>query len=164
MGQDIVGQVDACVERWHAASPDAKKRMVELFAVAGVFLTLCRHGHVLVICDMVHSGELMKYPIANVNYVIDTYGEDIGQGYDIICAFMKTLHQSSITEKVKNSHLVGVVPSFHGHAHSRDCQVDWHPQYVKGVGMEHFKGSEHFFSRSNELAATTCTCTPFHCR
>ncbi|KIY47548.1 hypothetical protein FISHEDRAFT_45002 [Fistulina hepatica ATCC 64428] len=58
MGQDVVGQVDACVERWHAASPDAKKRMVELFAVAGVFLTLCRHGHVLVICDMICSGEL----------------------------------------------------------------------------------------------------------
>ncbi|KIY47547.1 hypothetical protein FISHEDRAFT_45033 [Fistulina hepatica ATCC 64428] len=106
----------------------------------------------------------MKYPIANVNYVIDTYGEDVGQGYDIMCAFMKTLHRSSIAEKVKNSRLVGVVPAFHGHAHSRDCQVDWHPRYVKGVGMEDFEGSEHFFSRSNELAATTRTCTPFHRR
>jgi hypothetical protein len=32
--------------------------MFALFAVAGIFLAVCRHGHVLVICDMIRSGEL----------------------------------------------------------------------------------------------------------
>jgi Kyakuja-Dileera-Zisupton transposase len=32
--------------------------MFALFAIAGVFLAVCRHGHVLVICDMIRSGEL----------------------------------------------------------------------------------------------------------
>lgn len=32
--------------------------MFALFAVAGIFLAVCRHGHVLVICDMIRSSEL----------------------------------------------------------------------------------------------------------
>jgi Kyakuja-Dileera-Zisupton transposase len=32
--------------------------MFALFAIAGIFLAVCRHGHVLVICDMIRSGEL----------------------------------------------------------------------------------------------------------
>ncbi|KIY46885.1 hypothetical protein FISHEDRAFT_46402, partial [Fistulina hepatica ATCC 64428] len=51
-------QLRACAERWRAAAPDAKKKMVELFAVSGVFVTVCQHGHALLICDMIRSGEL----------------------------------------------------------------------------------------------------------
>ncbi|KIY48693.1 hypothetical protein FISHEDRAFT_73383 [Fistulina hepatica ATCC 64428] len=156
--------VNKCVDRWRNAGPEAQKKMVELFAISGIFITLCRHGHVLVICDMIRSGELMKYPIAQVNYLIDTYGKDIGLGYNIMCAFMKTLSSSSIADKVKSSRLVGIVPSFHGHAHSCSCQVDWHPNYVPGMGKEDAEGSEHFFSRSNELAAGTRMCSQFHRR
>ena len=47
-----------CVERWCNASPEACKKMFTLFAIAGIFLTVCRHGHVLVICDMICSGKL----------------------------------------------------------------------------------------------------------
>jgi hypothetical protein len=50
--------VNTCVERWRNAGPDARKKMFALFAVAGIFLAVCRHGHVLVICDMIRSGEL----------------------------------------------------------------------------------------------------------
>ena len=50
--------VNTCVERWRNAGPEACKKMFALFAVAGVFLAVCRHGHVLVICDMIRSGEL----------------------------------------------------------------------------------------------------------
>ncbi|KAJ7495746.1 hypothetical protein B0H11DRAFT_2155923 [Mycena galericulata] len=50
--------VDTCVERWKAAGPEARKKMFALFAVAGIFLSVCPHGHVLVMCDMIRSGEL----------------------------------------------------------------------------------------------------------
>ena len=50
--------VNTCVERWRNAGPEARKKMFALFAVAGVFLAVCRHGHVLAICDMIRSGEL----------------------------------------------------------------------------------------------------------
>ncbi|KIY43744.1 hypothetical protein FISHEDRAFT_53245 [Fistulina hepatica ATCC 64428] len=87
----------------------------------------------------------MKYPITITNYLINTYGNDLGLGYNIMCTFMKMLSCSSITDKVRSSHLVGVVPAFYGHAHHRSCQVNWHPMYIDGTGLEDFKESECFF-------------------
>ena len=49
---------DVCVERWCSASPKSRKKMFALFAVSGIFITVCHHGHLLVICDMIRSGEL----------------------------------------------------------------------------------------------------------
>lgn len=50
--------LNTCVERWKAAGPEARKKMFALFAVSGIFLTVCRHGHVVIMCDMIRSGEL----------------------------------------------------------------------------------------------------------
>lgn len=50
--------VTTCVERWRNAGPESRKKMFALFAITGVFVCICRHGHPLVICDMVRSGEL----------------------------------------------------------------------------------------------------------
>ncbi|KAJ7800799.1 hypothetical protein B0H14DRAFT_2159760, partial [Mycena olivaceomarginata] len=61
-----------------------------------MFLSVCRHGHVLAMCDMIRSGKLMKYPLAIVCRLLDTYGADIGLGYDIMCAFFGTLRCSSL--------------------------------------------------------------------
>lgn len=47
-----------CIERWKNAGPDARKKMFALFSVSGIFLAVCRHGHILSICDMIRSGEL----------------------------------------------------------------------------------------------------------
>ncbi|KAJ7795619.1 hypothetical protein B0H14DRAFT_2391470, partial [Mycena olivaceomarginata] len=49
---------DICVERWKVAGPEARKKMFTLFAVLGIFLIVCRHRHVGVMCDMIQSGEL----------------------------------------------------------------------------------------------------------
>ncbi|KAK1216209.1 hypothetical protein PQX77_021161 [Marasmius sp. AFHP31] len=72
--------VDVCVERWKAARPDANKKMYSFFSISGIFLSVCRHGHVLVMCDMRRSGELMKYLLAIVKALLDRYGKDIGLG------------------------------------------------------------------------------------
>ena len=45
--------LDTCVNHWRNTGPEARKKMYALFAIAGIFLTVCRHGHVLVICDMI---------------------------------------------------------------------------------------------------------------
>jgi hypothetical protein len=50
--------VNTCVERWKNAGPEARKKMFALFAIAGIFVSVCRHGHVLVMCDMIRSGKL----------------------------------------------------------------------------------------------------------
>ena len=57
-GEDAVDSIAVCVERWKNAGPEARKKMFTLFAVTGIFICVCRHGHVLTLCDMVRSGEL----------------------------------------------------------------------------------------------------------
>ncbi|KAL0057318.1 hypothetical protein AAF712_016052 [Marasmius tenuissimus] len=157
--------LDTCVDRWRNAGPEARKKMCALFAVAGIFLAVCRHGHLLVVCDMVRSGELMKYPLAITDALLHMYGDDLALGYDIMCAFHKTLQRSELlSSDIQKSRLVGVVPAFHGHAHNRKCQCQWHPQYIPGVGIEDFEGCERTFSLSNNLASTTRLATPFHRR
>ena len=54
---DPSAQAD-CAERWRAAGPESRKKMFALFDASGIFVAVCRHGHVLVVCDMVKSGEL----------------------------------------------------------------------------------------------------------
>jgi hypothetical protein len=55
---DLSQKAADCVNRWRNAGPEARKKMFSLFAIAGIFLVVCRHGHVLVMCDMIRSGEL----------------------------------------------------------------------------------------------------------
>lgn len=104
----------------------------------------------------------MKYPLATVNRLVDDFGSDICLGYDIMCAFITTLKKSCLNEKRVAFRLGGVVPAFHGHAHNRGCQVEWHPLYVEGVGLEDFEECERTFFRSNELASVTRLATPYH--
>ncbi|KAK7016037.1 hypothetical protein R3P38DRAFT_3321519 [Favolaschia claudopus] len=160
--EELTKCLDTCVERWKAAGPEARKKMFSLFAIPGIFVIVCRHGHLVVGCDMIRSGELMKYPLALVKWLLDKYGADIGLGYDIMCAFFKTLMRSSLGPQVTAMRMRGVVPAFHGHAHNRACQIGWHPMYVEGVGLEDFEECERTFSKSNHLAASTRLATPFH--
>jgi hypothetical protein len=104
----------------------------------------------------------MKYPLAIVERLIDMYGPDICLGYDIMCAFIKTLSRSILGPKKVAFRLHGVVPSFHGHAHNRGCQLHWHPMYTEGVGLEDFEECERTFGKSNELAAVTRLASPYH--
>jgi Kyakuja-Dileera-Zisupton transposase len=79
--------------------------MFAMFEEAGIFITSCRHRLVLLVCDMVKSGELYvisisdesctnwqlsaKYALAIVDRLIDIIGSKIGCAYDIGCAFSK---------------------------------------------------------------------------
>ncbi|RDX44104.1 hypothetical protein OH76DRAFT_1458094 [Lentinus brumalis] len=151
-----------CVERWRIAGPEARKKMFALFAVSGVFVCLCRHGHILVMCDMIRSGELMKYPLAIINKLLEVYGPDVLVGYDIGCEFSKTLERSCLGMRAQEKGLKCIVPAFHGHSHNRGCQVQFLPLYFSGAGKEDFEGCERLFSESNALASGTRLATPFH--
>ncbi|KAF8873102.1 hypothetical protein BD779DRAFT_1452217 [Infundibulicybe gibba] len=154
--------VEVCLERWRNAGPDTRKRVFALFAVSGIFIAVCRHGHVLFMCDMICSGELMKYPLSIVQKMFKHYSSDIALGYDIACAFSKSLERSPLAPDAQHHRLQGIVPAFHSYVHNRGCQVDWHPIYTEGVGLEDFEECERTFSKSNGLAAGTRLVTPFH--
>ena len=47
-----------CTDRWRAANADAQKGTYNTFAETGVFVSVCRHGIIWTIADMICSGEL----------------------------------------------------------------------------------------------------------
>ncbi|KAG1876937.1 hypothetical protein C8R48DRAFT_745440 [Suillus tomentosus] len=144
-----------CVDHWCNAAPESRKKMFAIFKKSGIFVTVCRHGFLLTICDMVRSGELMKYPIASVKKLMDCRN-------NIKCAFKKIIQRSSLADDAKHLNLQGVVPAFHGHAHNRLCQVEHHSKYKVGAGKEDFETCEWVFSESNALAAQIRNTTDFH--
>ncbi|KAG2154307.1 uncharacterized protein EDB93DRAFT_1239623 [Suillus bovinus] len=42
-----------CIDRWHNAVPESRKKMFAIFKKSGIFVTVCQHGFLLTICDMV---------------------------------------------------------------------------------------------------------------
>ncbi|KAF8871443.1 hypothetical protein BD779DRAFT_1413463, partial [Infundibulicybe gibba] len=56
-------------------------------------------------------------------------------GYDIACAFSKSLEHSPLAPDTQHHRLQGIVPAFHGYTHNRGCQVDWHPIYTEGLPL-----------------------------
>ena len=104
----------------------------------------------------------MKYPLAIVNRLLDVYGPNGGCAYDIGCAFASTVNNSKLAAKAGALKLRFMVGTFHGHAHNRLCQLDWHPMYIDGTGNSEGEGCEHVFSASNELARSTRHASAFH--
>ncbi|KAG2118322.1 hypothetical protein DEU56DRAFT_930524 [Suillus clintonianus] len=135
--------VSICVDRWRNAAPESRKKMFAIFK---------NHGFLLTICDMVRSGELMKYPIASLKKLMDVFGKNILYSYDIKCALEKILLRSSLADQIKQLNLQGVVPAFHGHAHNRLCQVQHHSKYKVGAGKEDFETCERLWTEHFRFA------------
>ena len=60
----VDAQGDPCVSRWKNLSSEAQKKMWSSFKETGVFVTTCRHGNILLWCDMIRSGE--RYAITRL--------------------------------------------------------------------------------------------------
>ncbi|KAJ7831870.1 hypothetical protein B0H13DRAFT_2240523 [Mycena leptocephala] len=151
-----------CQERWKNMSEELTSRMWGIFDETGIFLCLCRHGFVLLVADMVRSGELAKYGFAITDALLDAFGLDLGEGYDIGCGFETTIKNSPIREKARRLNLRALVGAFHGHAHNRMCQLRFLTTYVRGLGLEDLECCERFFSKSNTLSHSTRYASVFH--
>ncbi|KAJ6510472.1 hypothetical protein C8R45DRAFT_1050270 [Mycena sanguinolenta] len=130
-----------CSDCWKNMIDDVTSRMWGIFNETGIFLALCRHGFVLVVADMVRSGELPKYPLAVVNELLQAFGLKIGGGYDIGCHFETTLRKSGLGDKARENRFQSL-----------------------GLGLEDLEGCEQYFSRSNALAKSVCYMSKFHRR
>ncbi|KAG1723104.1 hypothetical protein EDB19DRAFT_1916279 [Suillus lakei] len=154
-----------CVDCWRNATPESQKKMFAIFKKSGIFITVCRHGFLLTICDMVQSGELMKYPIASVKKLMDVFGSNILYGYDIKCAFEKILLCSTLGDSAKRLNMQGVVPAFHGHTHNHLCQLQHHSKHKLGAGLEDFEMyaalSDFIFNNYVQALTSISTTTTF---
>jgi hypothetical protein len=45
--------VSICVDQWHNAAPESRKKMFAIFKKSRIFITVCCHSFLLTICDMV---------------------------------------------------------------------------------------------------------------
>ena len=105
-----------------------------------------------------------KYGLAVVNKLIDIFGADLGEGYDIGCHFKTTINKSSLGPKARAANHTCLAGAFHGHAHNRLCQLTYLATYVEGLGLEDLEGCEQFFSQSNALTSATRYSSVFHRR
>ncbi|KAJ7888131.1 hypothetical protein B0H14DRAFT_3430321 [Mycena olivaceomarginata] len=156
------GEENPCADRWKNMINDVTSRMWGIFDETGIFLALCRHGFVLVIADMIRSGELAKYLLAVVKELLDAFGMKLGAGYDVGCHFGATVANSELGDEVHEKKLKCLVGSFHGHAHNGLCQLRFLATYVEGMGLEDLEGCEWFFSCSNGLAKSCRYTSRFH--
>ncbi|KAJ7064175.1 hypothetical protein C8F01DRAFT_1209381 [Mycena amicta] len=156
------GIPNPCAPRWQNMIEDITSKMWGVFDETGIFLCICRHGFILLIVDMIKSGELSKYPLAVIEELLMHFGEGLGAGYDIGCNFKITVKHSALGPAAERLCLRCLVGSFHGHAHNRLCQLQHLPTYVKGMGLEDLEGCEHCFSRSNGLARSCRYASRFH--
>ncbi|KAJ7640196.1 hypothetical protein B0H17DRAFT_1276776 [Mycena rosella] len=118
----------------------------------GIFLALCQHGFVLLLCDMIRSGELAKYPLAIVDELLDCFPKKAGLRYDVGRRFEATIRNSDLGPRAKERLLKMLVGAFHGHVHNRLCQLQYLANYIHGLSLEDLEGCEQFFSKSNGLA------------
>jgi hypothetical protein len=69
---------------------------------------------------------------------------------------------SSLAVRAELYGLLLAVNAFHGHAHSRLCQLRCHPLYLKGLGLEDLETCERVFSSSNSVARLIRYSSHFH--
>ncbi|KAK0229193.1 hypothetical protein EDD85DRAFT_957591 [Armillaria nabsnona] len=167
IGESLVHSRDGndespCLDRWQNMINDMSARAWGIFDETGIFVCLCRHGFVLLVADMVRSGELAKYPLAIVDELLNLYGDDIGIGYDVGCKFGITVSRSPLGERACEHRFCALIRLFHGHAHQRRCQLQHLGTYVLGLGLEDLKGCEHYFAGSNALALGVRHASRYH--
>ncbi|KAJ7041670.1 hypothetical protein C8F04DRAFT_1252601 [Mycena alexandri] len=149
-----------CTERWQNMKEDTTACTYRMYDETSIFPALCRHRFVLVVVDMVKSGEA-KYGFAIAAHLLRVLGE-VGLGYDIGCKFAQMMRMHPALSKLAaDNNFKALVGTFHGHAHNRCCQLSNLTTYVHGIGLEDWEGCEKFFSKSNALA-TMRHATVFH--
>ncbi|KAI0038722.1 hypothetical protein FA95DRAFT_1613160 [Auriscalpium vulgare] len=152
-----------CTDGWQAANATSMgKSVTEVFDQTGVFLTTCRHGIVELMTEMLRSGELAKYALASLDWIMKIYGDDQAVGYDIGCSMTSTVKSTSLGPEASSRRLQLVVNAFHGYAHNRGCQLLFHVLYQLGMGIEDLETCERIFSSLNGVARTVRHASYFH--
>ncbi|KAG1853525.1 hypothetical protein F4604DRAFT_1686334 [Suillus subluteus] len=150
-----------CTDNWKTANT-ISDNTVKVFEQTGIFISACRHGMIQTLVEMRRSGEFAKYALATTNKVLDVYGLNGVTGYNIGCSYQKTVNASSISFKAHSNHHRFIVNLFHGHAHNRRCQLQFHPLYQDGLGLEDLETCERVFSASNAVAPVVRHASYFH--
>ncbi|KAI6167783.1 hypothetical protein EDD17DRAFT_1773325 [Pisolithus thermaeus] len=133
-----------------------------VFKQTSIFVMACCHGFVECIVEMKRSGELVKYGLVVVSWLLNVCGEDQAVGHDVGCASKKMIASSSLRNEVQEKQLKVVVNTFHGFAHNCLCQLENHPLYQVGFSNKDLETCECIFSSSNNMAPLIHHTSEFH--
>jgi len=97
-----------------------------------------------------------------MNQLLDVHGANQAIGSDIGCSLASTVAASSIHNKASRNNLLLAVNAFHGHAHNHKCQLQNHPLYLHGFGLEDLETCKQIFSSSNATAPLIRHASHFH--
>ncbi|KAI0060325.1 hypothetical protein BV25DRAFT_1783310, partial [Artomyces pyxidatus] len=162
-GLPISNEKTKCTNSWRTENASAVgKGVAEVFDQTGVFLAACRHGVVEYVEEMVRSGELAKYAFGVIDALLNVCGDDQAIGYDIGCSMDGTVKSSSLRGVAESKRLILLVNAFHGYAHNRLCQLQYHPLYMHGLGIEDLETCERIFSSLNGVSRLIRHASYFH--
>ena len=68
--------------------------------------------------------------------MLNTFGKDLGGGFDIGCHIETTLKNSPLGPLAQALNYKSLVNTFHGHTHNHLCQLSHLATYTKGLGIE----------------------------
>ncbi|KAJ7738548.1 hypothetical protein B0H14DRAFT_3097444 [Mycena olivaceomarginata] len=144
-----------CEERWGNMKEDVTARVWGMYDETGIFPALCCHGFVLVVVDMVQSGELSKYGFAVLSHPISMLGE-VTMGHDIGCKTAKMVKAyPRLGPLAAKNNFKSIVRAFHCLGHGRLCSIC-------NMSMYDCENCESYFSKSNVLASIMRYSTVFH--
>ncbi|KAJ7796530.1 hypothetical protein B0H14DRAFT_2390594, partial [Mycena olivaceomarginata] len=157
-----------CKECWESMKEDVTARTWGLYNETGIIPALCHHGFMLVVVDMVQSGELAKYGLLVINHLICVLGEvtvsiDVGCKHDSNIFTCVSFTRTSSVLAAENN-FKAVMGSSHGLRHSGLCSICKMVIYVDSMGLEDCENCESYFAKANALAAMTRYSTIFHCQ
>ncbi|KAJ7824252.1 hypothetical protein B0H14DRAFT_3469498 [Mycena olivaceomarginata] len=133
-----------CDEHWENMKEAVTAQAWGMYDETGIFPALCHHGFVLVVVDMVQSGELAKYGLAIINHLIRVLGE-VTMGIDVGCKTGRMVKaHPRLSELSSQNNFKAVVGAFHG------------------LGHGYCENCESYFSKLNALASSTRYSTVFH--
>ena len=73
-----------------------------------------------------------------------------------------TVSRTSLANLAKARRLQIIVSAFHGYAHNHKCQLQFHPVYREGMGLEDFETAERLFSGIDPSARLIRHASNFH--
>ncbi|KAJ7577148.1 hypothetical protein C8J56DRAFT_1007247 [Mycena floridula] len=158
---EVPADEPAGCDSWHNSQESNTRAMWRIYDETGIFLSLCRHGFVLLMADMVNSGELMKYAISILNRFFGVLPKRLGGGYDIGCSFDVTLRRSRLGPKALEELYTSLVGLFHGYSHNQLCQLLRLVLYLNGMGLEDFETSITEYARHHDSYHTYANLSMF---
>ncbi|KAK6992439.1 hypothetical protein R3P38DRAFT_3330946 [Favolaschia claudopus] len=149
--------IDSCEESWDAANEKKRRANPERYDASGVFVMTCRHGQVILLCNIDTPGEQQRYIVAMLETLFKMlpWNATLIQAYDVACITDHSLNLYPILSEGIRDRVAFVINGMHAYGHQWACQLVYSPRFRVGMGLSDHEGVERFWSRMRKLIPVT---------